>query len=137
MGILTAILGLSWPVLGVSWGHLGHTWCHLGATRGLENVVFVREVCNKWEVDDVKVRLLWHPLFKKLSKTIVCVLTAVFGLSRLVLGASWGHLAQMWGHLGDTRGLGDSVFVKEVCKQLEIGDVKLSLLWRLLFKKLS
>ena len=65
------------------------------------------------------------------------VLTAVFGLSRPVLGASWGHLAQMWGHLGDTRGLEDSVVVKEVCKQLEIDDVKLSLLWHLLFKKLS
>ena len=62
---------------------------------------------------------------------------AILGLSWPVLGASWGHLAQMWGHLGDTRGLGDRVLVKEVCKQLEIGDVKLSLFWRLLFKKLS
>ena len=85
----------------------------------------------------MKVRLLWHPLFKKLSWTIVGVLTDVFGLSRPVLGAFWGHLAQMWDHLGDTRGLENSVFIKEVCKQLEIDDVKLSLLWHLLFKALS
>ena len=112
-------------------------WGHLGATRGLENGVFAREVCNKWEVDDVKVRLLWHPLFKKLSRTIVGVLTAVFGLSRPVLGASWGHLGQMWGHFGTLGGLKIAVFIRVVCKQWEVDDVKLSLLWHLLYKKLS
>ena len=88
----------------------------------------MREVSTRWEVDDVTLRLLGHLVLKKLSWTIVGVLTAVLGLSGPVLGASWGHLGQMWGHLGATLGLGNSIFVREMCSNWEVDDLKLRLL---------
>ena len=58
MGVFMAVLGLSWPVLGASWGDLGQMWGHLGATGGLENCIFVREVCKEELVEDVELELL-------------------------------------------------------------------------------
>ena len=63
-----------------------------------------------------------------------------YGRVRVISASSWGRLGDIlprcgaiWGILG----LEHSVFITEVCKQLEIDDVKLSLLWHLLFKTLS
>ena len=58
MGVFMAVLGLSWPVLGASWGDLGQMWGQLGATGGLENCIFVGEVCKKQLVEDVELELL-------------------------------------------------------------------------------
>ena len=58
---LGAILGYLGPFcghLGRTSGHLGAILKSLGATRELENSVFAREVCRKWKVEDVKLRLL-------------------------------------------------------------------------------
>ena len=55
LGLILGYLGTILVELGAIWGQ---SWGVLGPSWKLENGVFAREVCNKWEVDDVKLRLL-------------------------------------------------------------------------------
>ena len=77
-------------------------WGHLGVTRGLENGIFVWEVCKQQLVEDVELKLSF--LFQEdllshrghMHGHLGAILASLGG----VLGASWPDAGPSWGHPG-------------------------------------